>query len=420
MVIKDFKEWIRRKLIADYREILSKESIDSKQLEGAIRSIWDEMIRREGVAVSQEERAKITTDLIHEFAGFGPLESLMKDPSVTEIMVNGMDKVYAERNGKTELTPIIFENERQLMHLVDKILASTRRHVDETYPFTEVALKGGYRVNIVIPPLALDGPTLTIRKFTKEIKSAEDLINLKTLDKRISDFLIACVKAKVNIVFSGATGAGKTTSLNVLSSYINNEERVITIEDTAELRLDQDHVVRLEVKQANIEGKGEIGIRELFKNSLRMRPDRIILGEIRGQEALELLQSICSGHNGSLSVIHANSPQDVIRRIEVMILTSGVPILEQVIHRQIAAAINLVVQQEQLVDGSRKVTHVTQINGMKDGQVVLEDIFLYNSEEAGSGAQGTARWRATGIIPVFYPQFKKAGVDLPKEIFNKD
>jgi len=374
------------------------------------------------VAVSQEERAKITTDLIHEFIGFGPLETFMKDPSITEIMVNGADKVYVERNGKTELTPIIFENERQLMHLIDKLLTATRRHVDETYPYTEVALKGGYRVNIIIPPLALDGPTLTIRKLTKEIKTAQDLINLKTLDKRISDFLIACVKAKVNIIFSGATGVGKTTSLNVFSSYINNEERVITIEDTAELRLEQDHVVRLEVKQANIEGKGEIGIRELFKNSLRMRPDRIILGEIRGPEALELLQSICSGHNGSLSVIHANSPQDVIRRIEVMILTSGVPILEQVIHRQVAAAINLIVQQEQLTDGSRKVTHVTQINGMKEGQVVLEDIFLYTREEADSGSvvQGAGRWRATGTIPVFYPQFRKSGVDLPKEIFNKD
>jgi len=417
---KDFKERIRRKLIADYREILSRESIDPKQLEGAIRYIWEEMIRREGVAVSQEERAKITTDLIYEFVGFGPLESLMKDAAVTEIMVNGPEKVYVERNGKTELTPIIFESERQLTHLIDKFLTATRRHVDETYPYTEVALKGGFRVNIIIPPLALDGPTLTIRKLTKEIKTVDDLINLNTLDKRISDFLIACVKAKINIIFSGATGVGKTTSLNVFSSYINNEERVITIEDTAELRLEQDHVVRLEVKQANIEGKGEIGIRELFKNSLRMRPDRIILGEIRGQEALELLQSICSGHNGSLSVIHANSPQDVIRRIEVMILTSGVPILERVIHRQVAAAINLIVQQEQLMDGSRKVTHVTQINGMKDDQVVMEDIFLYTSEEMGSGVQGAGRWKATGIIPVFYPKFKKAGVDLPKEVFNKD
>jgi len=420
MLNKDFKERIRRKLIADYREILSRESIDPKQLEGAIRYIWEEMIRREGVAVSQEERAKITTDLIYEFVGFGPLESLMKDAAVTEIMVNGPEKVYVERNGKTELTPIIFESERQLTHLIDKFLTATRRHVDETYPYTEVALKGGFRVNIIIPPLALDGPTLTIRKLTKEIKTVDDLINLNTLDKRISDFLIACVKAKINIIFSGATGVGKTTSLNVFSSYINNEERVITIEDTAELRLEQDHVVRLEVKQANIEGKGEIGIRELFKNSLRMRPDRIILGEIRGQEALELLQSICSGHNGSLSVIHANSPQDVIRRIEVMILTSGVPILERVIHRQVAAAINLIVQQEQLMDGSRKVTHVTQINGMKDDQVVMEDIFLYTSEEMGSGVQGAGRWKATGIIPVFYPKFKKAGVDLPKEVFNKD
>ncbi|MFH1458495.1 MAG: CpaF family protein [Candidatus Omnitrophota bacterium] len=419
-MVKDYKEKIRRKLIAEYRDALSSETIDPKELERTIQFILDEMVRREGIVLSGEERIKITTDLIHEFVGFGPLESLLKDPEVTEIMVNGANKVYVERSGRTELSKIVFDNERQVMNLIDKILTSTRRHVDETYPYTEVALKDGSRINIIIPPLALDGPTLTIRKFMKEIRTAEDLINLGTLDKRISDFLIACIKAKVNIIFSGATGAGKTTSLNVFSSYIDDEERVITIEDTAELRLDQEHVVRLEAKQSNIEGKGEIGIRELFKNSLRMRPDRIILGEIRGQEVLEMLQSICSGHKGSLSVIHANSPQNVIYRIETMILTSGIPILEHVIHRHIAAAVNLIVQQEQLLDGSRKITHVTQINGLKDGQVVLEDIFLYDSEEADSGIQGQGRWRATGIIPIFTPQFKKAGVDLPKEIFNKD
>jgi pilus assembly protein CpaF len=419
-VSKAHKEKVRRKLISEYRSILSKDPIVVKDLEWAINLILDEIIQREGGVFSEEDRKKLMTDLIHEFMGFGPLENLLKDPDVTEIMVNGPNKVYVERKGMTEQVNIVFDSEQQIMNLIDKILASTRRHVDETYPYTEVSFKDGSRINIVIPPLALDGPTLTIRKFLKEIQAVEDLLKLNTLDKRISDFLIASVKAKVNIIFSGATGAGKTTSLNVFSSYIGNEERIITIEDTAELRLNQDHVVRLEAKQGNIEGKGEISIREIFRNSLRMRPDRIIVGEIRGGEALDVLQSICSGHKGSLSVIHANSPQDVIYRIETLILTSGVPIVLDIIHRQIAASINLIVQQEQFLDGSRKMTSVTQINGLKEGQVVLEDIFLYDSESTDLEGRAKGRWRATGVIPVFYPMFKKAGIDLPKEIFNKD
>jgi pilus assembly protein CpaF len=419
-VSKAYKEKVRRKLISEYRSILSKDPIVVKDLEWAINFILDEIIQREGGVFSEEDRKKLMTDLIHEFMGFGPLENLLKDPDVTEIMVNGPNKVYVERKGMTEQVNIVFDSEQQIMNLIDKILASTRRHVDETYPYTEVSFKDGSRINIVIPPLALDGPTLTIRKFLKEIQAVEDLLKLNTLDKRISDFLIASVKAKVNIIFSGATGAGKTTSLNVFSSYIGNEERIITIEDTAELRLNQDHVVRLEAKQGNIEGKGEISIREIFRNSLRMRPDRIIVGEIRGGEALDVLQSICSGHKGSLSVIHANSPQDVIYRIETLILTSGVPIVLDIIHRQIAASINLIVQQEQFLDGSRKMTSVTQINGLKEGQVVLEDIFLYDSESTDLEGRAKGRWRATGVIPVFYPMFKKAGIDLRKEIFNKD
>jgi len=420
MLYKAHKDKIRRRLISEYRGLLSGESNQEKELQEVITYILEEAMSGEGSKLSAEEKKKIITELVHEFTGFGPLEKLLKDPEITEIMVNGPNTIYIEKGGKTELTDITFDNEQQLMNTIYKILAPTRRHVDETSPYAEVALDDGTRINIVIPPLALNGPTLTIRKFLEEIKTSEDLVNLGTLDKRISDFLIVCLKAKVNIIFSGPTGAGKTTSLNVFSSYINDEERVVTIEDTAELKLGQHHVVGLEAKQATIEGKGEISIRELFKNSLRMRPDRIILGEIRGAEALELLQAICSGHKGSLSVIHANSPRDVIYRIETMILTSGVPIIIEAIHRQIAAAINLIVQQEQFLDGSRKVTHVTQINGLKDGQVVLEDIFIYDSEEIDSEGKAKARWRATGVIPVFYPLFKKSGVDLPIDTFNKD
>jgi pilus assembly protein CpaF len=416
----DYKDEIRQRFILEYSEFLSHDHIDRKDLEKKITHVLNEIIRQEHSRLSEEERKEIVSELLEEFIGLGPIEDLLIDPEVTEIMINGPEEVYVEKRGKTELTKITFKNEQQLMYLIDKILSTTRRHVDESFPYTEVALKGGARVNIVIPPLALNGPVLTIRKFLKELRSAEDLINLGTLDKRMSDFLIAAIKAKINIIFSGATGAGKTTSLNVYSSYISNDQRIITIEDTAELRLVQEHVVRLEAKQANIEGKGEITIRELFKNSLRMRPDRIILGEIRGAEALEMLQAICSGHKGALSVIHGSSPEDVIYRIETMILTSGVPITIEAIHRQIAAAIELIVQQEQLIDGSRKITQISQVNGLKDGQVVLEDIFVYDTEGTDAEGKVIGRWRATGIIPAFYPRFKKLRIDLPQEIFNKD
>jgi pilus assembly protein CpaF len=278
----------------------------------------------------------------------------------------------------------------------------------------------GSRLNIIIPPLALDGPTVTIRKFLKELSRVEDFIKLGTIDQRMADFLIACVKAKVNMLFSGATGSGKTTTLNMLSSYISNDERIVTIEDTAELHLAQEHVVRLETRQPNIEGKGEVTIRDLFKNSLRMRPGRIILGEARGPEALDMLQAMCSGHRGALAVLHASSPQDVIYRLETMVLTSGIPINLPAIHRQIAAAINLIIQHEQLPDGSRKITHLTQVNGIKDDQIVLDDIFTYDLEGVSVDGKVSGRFKATGVIPAFYSLFNRAGINLPKELFKKD
>ena len=411
---------IRQQFISEYGALFSKEKVDEGELKKAINYVIENVSRREQMVFSEEERAKIIEELLDEFIGYGPIQGVLKDPLVTEIMINGPKKVYIERVNKTELSNITFENEQQLMHTIYKMLAPTRRRVDETFPYTEIALRDGSRVNIVIPPLALDGPTVTIRKFSKEIKTAEDLINLGTLDKKMSDFLVAAIKAKMNIIFSGATGAGKTTTLNVFSAYIPNNERIITIEDTAELRLIQDHVVRLETRNPSIEGKGEITLRELFKNSLRMRPDRIILGEIRGVEALEMLQAICSGHGGSLSVIHASTPEDVLYRLEGMVLTSGIPINSVALHRQIAAAINIIVQQEQLLDGSRKVTHISQVNGLKDDRVLLEDIFVYEIEGINGEGKVLGKWKATGVVPVFYSKFKKAGVDLPKEIFNRD
>ena len=417
-MLNALKDKIRQKVISEYSGLFSKETIEKEELREAVAKILEDIVYRERNSLSEADKKKIISEMIDELTGFGPIESLLKDPLVTEIMINGPKKVYVERLGKSQLTPITFNDEQQLMALIYKIIAPTRRHVDESYPYTEVSLRDGSRVNIVIPPLALNGPTITIRKFLKEINTVENLIKLETLDKRMADFLVACIKAKINSIFSGATGAGKTTTLNVLSSYIGNDERIVTIEDTAELNLKQNHVVRLESRQPSIEGRGAVSIRELFKNSLRMRPDRIILGEIRGSEALDMLQAICSGHTGSLSVIHANSPRDVIYRIETMILTSGVPISLEAIYRQIATAINLIVQQEQLSDGSRKITHITEVNGLNDGQVCLDDIFVYEIDGVDTQGKVKGSWKATGKVPSFYPLFKKSGILLSEEVFR--
>jgi pilus assembly protein CpaF len=271
---KGLKNRIRQRLVFEHSGLFSKETVDVKELEETITRVLEDTVYREHVNIQAQDKKRIISEMVDEFIGFGPIESLMNDHQVTEIMINGPKKVYVERSGQPELSSITFDDDQQLMYLIHKILAPTRRHVDESYPYTEVSLRDGSRVNIIIPPLALNGPSVTIRKFLKEIRSADDLIRLGTLDKRMSDFLIACIKAKINTIFSGATGAGKTTTLNVLSSYITNDERIVTIEDTAELRLNQDHVVRLEARQPNIEGKGEVTIRDLFKNSLRMRPDQ--------------------------------------------------------------------------------------------------------------------------------------------------
>ncbi|MEW6101630.1 MAG: CpaF family protein [Candidatus Omnitrophota bacterium] len=418
-MLKILKDKIRKKIISDYSGLLSREDVDSKRLEELVTQIMEDFLHHERASYSDAEKKKIVSEMMNEFIGFGPIENIMKDPQVTEIMINGPQRVYIERNGNQELSGITFDSEQQVMWLVYKILAPTRRRVDESYPYTDVSLKDGSRVNIIIPPLALDGPTVTIRKFLKELKKAEDLISVGTLDRRMSDFLIACIKAKINIIFAGATGAGKTTTLGVLSSYISEKERIVTIEDTAELHLVQEHVVRLEARQQNIEGRGEVMIRDLFKNSLRMRPERIILGEIRGAEALDMLQAICSGHTGSLSVIHANSPDDVIYRLETLILTSGTPIALEAIHRQIAAAVNIIVQQEQLPDGTRKITHIAQVSGLKDNRVVIEDIFTYQIEGVNEHGKVSGAWHPTGVVPKFYPMFEKSGIMLDRKIFSK-
>ena len=419
-MVRMIKDKIRKQFIAKHASLFAEEKADPSEIKNAIAYLLDDTIVREHLKVSDEDKKKVIDELSDEFSGLGPIENLVNDPDITEIMINGPQKVYVEKYGETQLSGVTFDNEQQLMALVYKILAPTRRRVDELYPYTDVSMKDGSRVNIIIPPLALNGPTITIRKFSKEIHSVDDLVKLGTMDKRMAEFLVNCIKAKANIMFSGATGSGKTTTVGVLSSYINGKERIVTIEDTAELHLSQEHVVRLEARTPNIEGKGEVTIRELFKNCLRMRPERIILGEIRSSEALDMLQAICSGHTGSLAVLHANSPQEVIYRIETMILSSGVPISVAAIHRQIAAAVHLIVQQEQLLDGTRKITHITQVNGLKDDQANLEDLFVYDIENIDDKGKVKGRWKSTGIKPAFMGIFKKAGINLGEEIFKKD
>ena len=418
-MIKDLKVEMRQKLLTQYSGILYREGTDKTELEAILKTLLDEVVYRKRLNITEVDKKKVLSDMVDELVGFGPIEVIMKDPEITEVMINGPKKIYVEKKGKKTLSSIKFDDEEQLRCLIYKLLAPTRRRVDESFPFVDVALKDGSRVNIIIPPLALDGASVTIRKFLEDIKRIEDLIKLEALDQRMADFLLACIRAKMNIIFSGATGAGKTTTLAVLSGYIDNDERIVTIEDTAELHLNQEHVVRLETRPPNIEGKGEVSIKDLFKNSLRMRPGRIILGEIRGSEALDMLQAMCSGHTGSLAVIHGNSPVEVIYRLETMILTSGLPISLDIIHRQIAAAVHLIIQQQQLSDGSRKITSITQVNGLKDGTVVLEDIFTYEISDVVDGkVQG--KFLATGVIPAFYPLMAKRGVTLSKEIFKKD
>ncbi|MFH0855304.1 MAG: CpaF family protein [Candidatus Omnitrophota bacterium] len=419
-MIKTLKEEIRQKLLTQHNNLLSNEIVDRAELESVLRNIADDIFYHRHLNMPGQEKDRAIKEMIDELVGFGPIEALMKDPEVTEIMINGPQKVYIEKNGQKTLSSFKFDDEQQLRCLVYKLLAPTRRRVDESYPYVDVSLKDGSRVNIIIPPLALDGVSVTIRKFSENIRNVEDLIKLGAMDKRMADFLIALIKVKMNMLFSGATGTGKTTTLAALSGYIDNNERIITIEDTAELHLKQEHVVRLETRPPNIEGKGEVAIRDLFKNSLRMRPGRIILGEVRGSEALDMLQAMCSGHAGSLAVLHANSPKEVIYRLETMILTSGLPISLDVIHRQIASALHIIVHQEQLSDGSRRITHITQVNGLKDGGVILEDIFNYESNDADLEGKLQGKFKATGVIPVFFPLFAKKGVNLSREIFNKD
>jgi pilus assembly protein CpaF len=390
---------------------------DAKAVRSSIEEMFNKFIDEEGVVVTRVERQKMLESILDEILGFGPIEPLLKDDTITEVMVNGPFRCYVERKGKLQLSDVTFQSDEHVMRIVERIIAPIGRRVDESKPYEDARLPDGSRVNIIIPPLALNGPVVTIRKFPKYRITVEDYIKFGTATAEMMEFMRACVEARLNMFISGGTGSGKTTLLNIMSGFIPEDERIITIEDAAELRLVQDHVVRLESRAANIEGKGAVTIMDLVKNSLRMRPERIVVGEIRGGEALSMLQAMNTGHDGSLSTGHANSPRDMLARLETMCLMAGVDLPARAIKEQIASALDVIVQISRLKDGSRKVTNITEVQGMEGDAIILQDVFVFEQTGYVEGkVQG--RLRPTGIRPKFSEKFEAAGIKLPQGVFG--
>jgi pilus assembly protein CpaF len=391
---------------------------DRSRAEGEIRSLLALLLSEESTPISLSERESLFAEVLDDVFGLGPLEPLLRDPSVNDILVNTYRNVFIERKGVLERVTATFQDDAHLMRVIDRIVSRVGRRVDDSSPMVDARLADGSRVNAIIPPLAVDGPLLSIRRFPAERLKADDLVALTALTQPMLDFLSHCVKARLNCLISGGTGAGKTTLLNVLSSYISPHERIVTIEDAAELQLHQDHVARLETRPANVEGKGAIRQRQLVVNALRMRPDRIVVGEVRGEEALDMLQAMNTGHDGSLTTVHANTPRDALTRVETMIAMGATNLPEKAMRHQISSAIQLVVQQTRLSDGSRKVTNISEITGMEGDIITMQDIFVF--EKLGLTQEGkvAGRFRATGVRPKCAERLKAAGIVLPPNMFD--
>lgn len=402
----------------DEQIALTDPSRSRAEVEEIISGYCHRVMDENPALVSRTERVQIVSDICDEILGLGPIAPLLKDSSITEIMVNGPKKIFVEQKGKLYLTTLQFHDDAHLMNIIERILTPLGRRVDEASPFIDARLEDGSRVNIIIPPLSLVGPTVTIRKFSKTALTVQDLINFGSLDERMAIFLEACVKARLNILVSGGTGSGKTTTLNTLSSFIPPDDRIVTIEDAAELKLQQTHVVRLESRPPNIEGEGAITIRDLVRNSLRMRPDRIIVGEVRSGEALDMLQAMNTGHDGSLTTAHANSPRDALTRLETMVLMSGMDFPVKAVRNQISSAIDLVLQQSRIRDGSRKITYISEIQGMEGDTIIVQDIFVYVQDRIDEKGRSIGHFESTGLQPQFLDKFKMNGVEVPLSIFR--
>src|ERR1700723_1068377 len=409
---------------AIHRKLIQKLNLDRlteinrEEVRREVGHILEALVVSESTPMNLQERERLAQEVLDEVFGLGPLEPLLADPTVSDILVNTYKRVYVERKGMLEQTAVQFRDDAHLMSIIDRIVSSIGRRIDESSPMVDARLADGSRVNAIIPPLAVDGPCLSIRRFGHERLTANDMVNNHTLTPSMLDLLRGCVKARLNILVSGGTGAGKTTLLNVLSSNISSRERIVTIEDAAELQLNQEHIVRLETRPANIEGKGAVHQRQLLINSLRMRPDRIIVGEVRGEEALDMLQAMNTGHDGSLTTIHANSPRDALARIETMAMMANLNLPEKAIRKQIASAVTLVLQVARFSDGTRRLTHIAEITGMEGDVISMQDLFVFERRGVSSDGRVVGLFAATGIRPNFAERLKARGIDLPPNMFE--
>lgn len=401
----------------DLQRVINQSSSDQKELRRIVEGICADAIKDNPFAIPLGDRERLVEELISEILGLGPIEPLLKDSSVTEVMVNGPDSIYIERKCRLQKTDVRFRNTEHLMHIIDRIVTAVGRRVDESSPMVDARLADGSRVNVIIPPLSLTGPCVTIRKFSKDVLTVDKMIEFGSFDQRMAEFLEDCVKGRLNIVVSGGTGSGKTTLLNVLSSYVPASERIVTLEDSAELQLKQDHVVTLETRPPNIEGEGEVTMRDLVRNALRMRPDRIIVGECRTGEALDMLQAMNTGHDGSMTTAHANSARDALSRLETMVLMSGMELPLRAIRSQIASAVDIIVQIARLRDGSRKIINIAEVTGMEGDIITLQDLFYFENHGVDQDGRITGAFLTSGLRPLCTEKLAMNGVTLPPDLF---
>ena len=415
---QEMKSRLHRALI-NRMDLTKLAALNQEQVHAEVSKLAESVLAQEAMPLSTPERDRLVNEVQHELFGLGPLEPLLGDPTISDILVNSHSTIYVERRGKLEATNVAFKDDEHLMRVIERIVSSVGRRIDESSPMVDARLRDGSRVNAIIPPLSIDGPVLSIRRFGAEPLRMNSLIENKALTRDIADMLEMCVKARLNVLISGGTGAGKTTLLNALSAYIPEDERIVTIEDSAELQLQQPHVVRLETRPPNIEGRGEVTQRDLVRNALRMRPDRIVIGEVRGGEAIDMLQAMNTGHDGSLTTIHANTPRDALARLETMIQMTGMRLSDRAMRQQVASAINLVVQVARLSDGTRRLTAISEITGMEGETITMQEIFMFERTGVDSQGQVIGRFRPTGIRPRFAERLKASGLQLPRVFFEE-